>query len=341
MSVAAGDRILIIRLSAIGDVIVTTPLSRAVKEAFPSGRIGWVVDRRAADVLRENPYIDQLYIWDRRRGASGITSVGKLLREIRRDGWDVAIDCQGLLRSAVIARFSGARRVIGSTPAREGAAYVYTDRVPKSSSDLSSRQRVLDLLTPLGVKSSDRRLVSGVSDAHRDTARALLTASGLSPEAPIVCFVPATTWAQKHWFEENWSELAGLVTQQLDATPVLLGSPADEPMMERIRAGASVRVVNLAGKTTIPEAGAVLELAIGSVAVDTALMHLAAAVGTPTAVLCGASWWPGFADYERATIVREPMSCSPCLRHPTCDGRFDCMRALSASRVLQELRKLL
>jgi heptosyltransferase-1 len=333
-------RILIIRLSAIGDVVVTTPVSRALREAMPDAYLAWVVEKKSAEMLAGNPYLDEVFVWDRPKGGLSWGSLKEIRRQLRPQRFDWAIDCQGNLRSALVARLSGARKTVGNRGAKEGAALLYQVKVPRSTADLSSRQRCLDLLRPLGIKSRDRRMVVAVSEQERAAAREVLEGEGVKVGDAYACLVPATTWPQKHWFAASWSGLADLVRRRLGLAPVLMGGPADLPMMEQIRQGAAGGCAVAAGKTSLKAAAAVLEGARLTVAVDTALMHASVAVGTPTVGVCGASWWPGFQDYERFALVREPMSCSPCLHRPTCEGRFDCMRALTPERVLAAAREL-
>lgn len=332
-------RILIVRLSAIGDVVVTTPVSRALREAFPEAHLAWAVEKRAAGFLEGNPYLDEVCIWDRPKGARASADLPRFAGGLRDRRFDWAIDCQGNLRSALVSRLSGARRIVGNAGAREHADLLYHVRVPRSTTDLSSRQRCLDLLRPLGVESRDRRMVVSVSEEDRREAGQVLEAAGLDPGAAYACMVPGTTWAQKHWLEDRWAELAGML-QHAGMAPVLLGGPAEVPMAERIIASAPGRCVSLAGKTSLKTAAAVLQGGRLTVAVDTGLMHASVAVGTPTVGVCGASWWRGFQDYERFALVREELSCSPCLHRPSCGGQFDCMRALTATRVLAAARAL-
>lgn len=335
------ESILIIRLSAIGDVVVTTPVSRALREARPDAHLAWLVEPAARGFLEGNPYLDEVIVWDRKKGSLRWSDLAKLRRQLRARRWDWAIDCQGLLRSALAARFSGARTIIGNSRAKERADLLYHRRVPRSATDLSSRQRCLDLLRPLGIESADRRMVVPVSDSARISARGLLAELGLPPGERYACLVPSTTWPQKHWFEAQWAELAGLLRRQLGVTPVLLGGPADAPMAARIAEQSPGGCLVTAGRTSLPAAAALLEGARLTVAVDTGLMHASIAVGTPTVAICGASWWYGFRDYERFALVREELECSPCVHRPTCDGRFDCMRAITPEGVLAAARGVL
>lgn len=341
MTAASPIRILIIRLSAIGDVVVTTPVSRALREHFPDAHLAWVVEPGASDILAGNPYLDEVIVWQRPKGALTPRHMLDLRRQLRGGEWDWAIDCQGLLRSALVARLAGARTIVGNRNAKEAADLLYHVRVARSGSDRSSRQRCLDLLAPLGVHSQDRRMVLPVGDQERAAAADTLEESGVSPGEPYACLVPATTWRQKHWFEDRWAELAGLFRRNLGLTPVLMGSRADRALVDAIASRSTGDCVSAAGKTSLRTAAAMLKGARLTVSVDTALMHASVAVGTPTVGLAGASWWPGFQDYENFSLLREPMSCSPCLHRPTCGGRYDCMRALTADRVLAAAHGLL
>jgi heptosyltransferase I len=336
-----GKRILIIRLSAIGDVIVTTPVARALREALPDAHLAWVVEPRARDVLVGNPYLDELIVWDRPKGALSPANMWSLYQALRPHRFDVAIDFQGLLRSALAARLSGAGTTIGNLGAKEHADLLYDVKVSRSETDLSNRQRCLDLLRPLGVESRDRRMLVPFSGEHLASAADLLRSAGVPAGQRYACLVPATTWAQKHWFEESWSELAALLRSRLGLVPVLMGAAGDVPMVERIAGASRAECVVAAGRTTLKTAAALLEGADVTVAVDTALMHASVAVGTPTVCIAGASYWPAFADYENFTLVREDMECSPCLRHPVCGGRYDCMRVLTAERVFAAVEPML
>lgn len=341
MSQSGRESILIIRLSAIGDVVVTTPVVRALRAAKPDAHIGWVVEPAAKGFLEGNPFLDEVIVWDRKKGGLKWGDLMQVRSQLRTRRWDWVVDCQGNLRSALVARLSGGRTIVGNTNAKEHADWLYHRKVERSEADRSSRQRCLDLLRPLGIESRDRRMVVAVSNAERAAAKDVLTQLGIVSSARYTCLVPATTWPQKHWFEAEWAALADRMRASLGLTPVILGGPADVPMATRIAEAARGNVVIAAGKTSLKTAAALLEGAQVNVAVDTGLMHASVAVGTPTVGVCGASWWHGFADYERFALVREEMHCSPCLHRPECDGRFDCMRALTPERVLAAARGLL
>jgi heptosyltransferase-1 len=360
-------RILLVRLSAIGDVVVTTPVTRALREALPDAYVAWVVEEKSADLLMANPYLDEVIIWPRStwrqlRGPARYAQQARFLADLRRRRFGVAIDFQGLARSAWLTFVAGARHRVGNTRTREGSGLFYTIRVPRPSQP-GSRQRCLDLLRPLGIESQDRRMVVAVTPEDRQFATTFLERHGLTsgvqafrrsgiqadlperlnartPERlSYVCLCPATTWANKHWLEERWAALADALRERLGLLPVFMGTRADLPMLERIRAAMRVAPTIAAGETSLRGAAALLEGARAVVSVDTALMHIGVAVGTPTVGLCGPSFWPGFEDYEGFRLIRKPVPCSPCLRHPTC-AHFDCMRAIGVGETVQAVAEL-
>jgi heptosyltransferase-1 len=341
-----GDRprILLVRLSSIGDVIVATPAIAALRAAFPQAHLAWLVEEKSADIVRGNPALDEVIVWE--RAATSRHGRMRALREhldfarrLRERRFDVAIDFQGLLRSALLVGLSGARWRIASEGSREGSRLFYNVCVPRSE-DPSSRQRCLDVLQPLGVESRDRRMVVWFGPEHaaaagRLAARARAEVGGTR----LVCLCPATTWRHKHWREEGWGALADGLARD-GATPVFMGAASDRPMLERIRKQMRERAFHVAGETSLKEAAALLARAALAITVDTGLMHSAVAVGAPVVALCGPSYWPGFEDYEGLHMLRKPFPCSPCLRRPTC-ANDDCMTAITSGEVLAVARAVL
>ncbi len=336
-------RVLLIRLSAIGDVVVTTPAARAIRAALPDAYLAWVVEEKAADLLAGNPDLDEVIVWPRgswqrqSRGFSRLARHARFLADLRRRRFDVVIDFQGLARSALLGVAARARHRIGNTRTREGSGMFYTFRVPRSD-EPSSRQRCLDLLRPLGIESHDRRMVVALGPDDRAFAASFLARHELAGR-PYICLCPATTWANKHWLEERWARLADALSERARLTPLFMGASADLSMLARIRSAMRRAPVIAAGETSLRGAAALLEGARAVVSVDTALMHIGVAVGTPVVGLCGPSYWPGFQDYEGYQMIRKPVPCSPCLRHPTC-AHFDCMRAISVEDVLTAVGRI-
>ncbi|MGB9587861.1 MAG: glycosyltransferase family 9 protein, partial [Armatimonadota bacterium] len=337
-------RILIVKLSSIGDVVMTTPVAKALRIAYPDAYIAWVVEAKSKDVLMGNPYLDRVIVWDRQRYKSGnaIKSLASFLSDLRRLGkdlrslnFDIALDFQGLLRSAVVAKMSGAHHVVGYENARECASLLYDLRLESNLIRVRGPQHYLNMLTLLGIETDDLDMHIPVTEDDRNFARDFLAqARRENPKSTVVALCPATTWPQKHWTEEGWAEVSDILASDYNAVPVFLGSAADVPLIERIAARCRhARLVNAAGKTTLKQAAAIIELSRLVISVDTGLLHIALAIKKPSVGIFGPTAWAHLANGQNFRVVAKELPCTPCMRHPTC-WNFDCMKAVTAADVL-------
>jgi lipopolysaccharide heptosyltransferase I len=337
---------LIVKLSSIGDVVMTTPVAKALRTAFPDSHIAWVVDDKSQDVLIGNPYLDEVIVWNRRAKAKrlrerfrgfvgGLAEVG---RELRARNFDIAIDFQGLLRSALVARLSWARCRVGYDNAREGATLLYDVRLPSHEHRARGPQQYMDTLQFLDIVSEDLDMCVPIGKEDREFADSFLVprlnrgAGDVKPKK-IVSLCPATTWLQKHWTEEGWARLADLLVSKYDALPVFLGSGADADLIGRICGMMEHHAIDAAGKTSLKQAAAIIERSDALVAVDTGLMHIGLALRRPTVGIFGPTRWRHLPKPETFTVVVKEFPCMPCLRHPTCRD-FDCMKAISPEDIL-------
>jgi heptosyltransferase-1 len=342
-------RILVVRLSAFGDIVLTTTLLAGIRRTWPDAHIGWLVDRRFASVLEGHEGIDSLHRWDRQAWTDALRKrqIGELVAGIRclrdsllQERYELALDAQGLAKSALLARLSGAP-VRWSLRPRELAGMI-------SGRSISTRgQRDLigheyrEMLAAIGCPTPDAMPWMPVTEPAGEVATRLLASEGI--ESGFVALCPFTTRPQKHWFEARWIELGNAIAK-LGRQPVLLGGPQDADaaarMTRSMRALGVGGASSIAGRTSLGHAGAILARASATVGVDTGLTHLSIASGTPTVGLFGSAL-PYLRVPPPHIVLREPMACSPCDRRPTCNGRFDCMRALSVDRVLASLKSAL
>lgn len=339
------NRILVVKLSAIGDVLMATPAARALRMAFPDGYIAWVVERKSADVVLGNPYLDEVIVWERTKIGSFIgdiagfvRSFSKLRSELRSREFDVSVDMQGLLRSALVCVASGAKQRVGFADGAECCTWFYHKKYDPGGDEVNAQQRNLDLLKVLGVESNDTAMYMPVGDDDRDFARRFFAENGLEGRK-VVAFCPATTWVNKHWTPEGWSGVADLLGNY-GAKPLILGSKADVRLAEQIAAGSKNKPVISAGKTSLKQAGALMEVSTAVVGVDTGLLHMSVALDRPTVGLFGASAWRCFLKKENFIWVAKDFPCSPCRRHPTCEN-IDCMEAITPSDVDAAVRRWL
>jgi heptosyltransferase-1 len=297
-------------------------------------------------LLAHNPRVDELIVWPRAewrqlwRERRFITLAQRMLalRRTLRDGrFDLVLDLQGLLKSALWSWLSGASRRI-CLIGREGSHWLATERVIPPPQGPSKRMgnEYRHLARHLGAAEDTFQPDLAIGTAARDTARAALRASGIDTEAgqnyAVLC--PFTTRPQKHWFEDRWIALAHRL-REAGWKPVLLGGPDDRVAAGRMAAHAP-ELVNLVGRLKLDASVAAISEAALLIGVDTGLTHMGSALNVPTVALFG-STRPYFDPVApRSRVLYEKLACSPCRRNPTCGGRFDCMRALEVDRVVEE-----
>ncbi len=331
----AAPKILIVRLSALGDTLMSTPIAQALRESFPNAHIGWVVESRCAAVVEGNPYIDRVHKWNKTLG--GLIPV---VREIRREGYEVALDVQGLLKSAIIPWLARIPCRVGFVNARENAFRLFTHPLPPPPPAPFVSGRNLQLLEALGIPVDPRRhrLYFPLNDLNRQTAMRRLSSLGLKPKQFVV-LAPATTRPQKHWLEERWSDLAERLWKELEMPSVLLGSPSDKTLLERIAKRCSTPLPVICD-LSLKDAVAIIELSSVLVGPDSFPIHAALAVGTPTVALFGPNDPFRFKTESGITVLENDLPCRPCRRHPTCGGAFTCMALITVDEVLAAVEKM-
>lgn len=344
-------RILIVRLSAIGDVVMASGLIPALRARWPQAHLAWLVEPAAAPLLAHNPRLDELIVWPRgewrhlwrtHRYAALLTRFLEFRRRLRASRFDIALDTQGLLKSALWSWLSGAPRRI-SLIGREGSQQLATERVNRPDEAGQPRRMGSEyrlLASHFGAPDDAFRPDLAIGAAARETARSALGA-GVSnaPAGHFAVLCPFTTRPQKHWFEDRWIALA-LRCREAGLVPVLLGGPTDREAAARISASVP-GIVNLAGRLKLDESVAVIAEAALLVGVDTGLTHMGSALNIPTVALFGSTCPYLDAGAPRSSVMYQQLACSPCRRNPTCQGRYDCMRALEVDRVFAEALRMM
>lgn len=340
------NRVLVIRLSAIGDVIMSSGLVPVLRAAWPHAEIAWLTDESNAPLLRHNPRLtevialprrrwSELWRMGRRREAFG--EARRFVRALRARRFDLALDLQGLLKSAVWARACGAPMRVG-LGSREGGGLLMSRVIGRATSDTRLGKEYRLLAEALGLDAT--RFAMDVVVSAQDGARAqeVVAAAGIS--ADYCVFAPFTTRPQKHWLDDRWSGLAQRLAAEHGWRAVVLGGPADRDRGAAIALAAADAAVSLTGGTSLTEAAAVIRGAQTVVGVDTGLTHLGIAMGAPTLALFGSTRPYLDPGVPRARVLYHAMACSPCRRRPTCDGRYDCMRLHTVDSVAQAVAKL-
>ncbi len=278
------SRILVVRLGAIGDVVNALVFATAVKTAGPAVRLGWVVHPLAEPLVRDHPSVDRVHVW--RRGA-GIGGLRELVREIRAERYELAVDLQRIAKSALLARLSGAPRVLGFDRSRtKEMSWLWTnERITPRPESQHRVEWYLDFARHLGIEALEARLVLPRDPAAEAFANALVLELG---ERPILVNLGATKPANR-WPPQRFGELAARLAQEFDLPVCFTGSDADREA-ERIALEACGRaplVRSLVGDTSLRELASLSARARLVIACDTGPMHIAAACKVPVIALFG------------------------------------------------------
>ncbi len=341
-------RILVVRLSALGDIVMASGLIPALKVRFPQAEISWVCEPVCAPLLKHNPRLKQVILWPRgewqallkaRRYLTLWRAVLAFRARLRAERFDLVLDAQGLLKSGLVAWFTGAPRRI-SIIAREGSHRLVHEVVtPPAGADPVMGSEYRYLAHYLGALQGSFVHDLAVGEAPQARAREVLNErlsaawDGQPPARPLAVLAPFTTRPQKHWIETHWTDLARRLLAQ-GFQPVVLGGPADAESAGRIGA-PEPRLINLAGVLKLDESVALIADAQLLVGVDTGLTHMGSALRIPTVALFGSTRPYLQGPTALTKVLYDALPCSPCRRHPTCGGAFTCMAQFTPERVLQ------
>lgn len=341
------SRILIIRPSAMGDIVMASGMARILRQASPQARICWLVEPGLADLLRTHPDIDEIIVWPKgewrrlwreRRWLQLLRAVASLRRELRQRRFDLVLDAVGLTKSRALLGLAGGKRTIGFA-SKEPGSFLLDSVVPKPQGETRMGAEYAAMMVALGLVADDYAPVLAVAAKDAESARRTVAGLGISGGYAVVA--PFTTRPQKHWFAASWQELCRRIVAELQLPVVILGGPAERSAGEELAAAAGPGVYSLCGATTLGETTALIEKTALLVGVDTGLTHMGTAFRRPTVALFGATR-PYLTTVSPVTrVLYQPLPCSPCRRTPTCDGAFTCMRAHTPESVLSACRDLL
>lgn len=341
-------RFLVIKLSSIGDVVMTTPMARELKSAYPGCQVVAAVEEKSQAIPRMNPYVDEVFVFKVREFQKALrrpTAWPHLRRgliraagRLRSYRFEVAFDAQGRFRSSVLAAMSGAPRRIGFSLRRE-MNWIGLNETVENLPQRRVGGEDLQLLRPLGVTDPDPTLTLLPSHAAESRADALFRDRGVHP-ARCALLCPATTQDEKHWTEAGWAEIADRLSERLGLTPVFLGGPGDHALVERIAARMTRPVPSLVGEVSLEEAAAAAQAAALVIAVDTGLAHIGNAVGTPVVVLHGPSPYARLREEPHVRAVHHPDACGESPKGYPCP-RCACMAKIAPDDVLGAAESLL
>jgi ADP-heptose:LPS heptosyltransferase len=319
-------RILVSRLRFMGDVILTTPLCRALKRTFPHAQLFYLAETPFATLLEHNPDIDNVLPLDKQQDMS------KMLLEMGRGHFDIAIDLFGNARSAILIGATRAPIRIGGN--FRGRKYFYTHRISDNGEIKSAIDFHLSYLSPLLIETTQKQTHIVVSPEEKNQARDYLQSLGYTLDRPIIGIHPGASWPAKKWLSDRFAQLANALVHDMSAQVYFTHGPHEQSLHEQIVKLCTWKVPKTK-VLTLRQLAAVLSHFDCFVSNDCGPMHLAPAVGTATVGIFGPGtphvWFPYDPDYGHR-LVFHSLDCRMCNRD-FCET-LDCMKSISVEVVL-------
>jgi len=334
--------ILVIKLRYIGDVLLATPVLRALRERFPDAHLAAAVNRGTEDILKWNPDLNEVLVVER----VGLAGQFRFLGEIRRRRFDCVIDLTDGDRAAILARFSGAPVRIGLNDEHRWRGLLYTAVAHSEPSVAHRIERDLETVRSLGVQPKSGLPVLRTSTQDDEEGARLLDEIAGEPLSrgarPLVMFQPGARYWFKAWPVERFADLANRLAERDDCRILIGGHAQEKALADQIAARARSKPVVLAGRTTLLQYAAILKRCALFVGSDNGPMHMAAALGVPVVALFGpsnpAEWGP---RGQRVEVFYKGLDCRRCF-HPTCTrGEESCMKQITVGEVFAAATKLL
>lgn len=337
---------LIIQTAFLGDIVLTTPLIRAVKKAFPDSRIDVLLTPQGAELLRGLEGVNERLAYDKRGREKGIGGFLSQVRRIRKRAYDICISPHRSARTSLLSFLSGAPVRIGFATA--SLSFLYTFRVPRPPS-FHEIDRNLGLLIGLGMspEGAARSPVLPLDERTEEEVAALLDGVGVKETDTLMGIGPGSVWGTKRWPPAGFAEVGDALEDECGARIVLLGGPEDSRAAEGVLKAAKGRILNLVGRTTLKQAMGIIKRCRMYIGNDSALLHIASVFQTPTVGIFGPTVpGQGFGPSNHRSIVVEKkgLPCRPCSAHGPMEcpeGHFTCMAGITPDEVLQAARRVL
>ncbi|MCS6859339.1 MAG: glycosyltransferase family 9 protein [Abditibacteriales bacterium] len=282
-------KILILKLSAIGDCVLASPVSVLLRHAFPQAHIAWVVQERCCEVVEGNPFLDEVIVW---RKGPPLRSLLDVTREVRARRFDVLLDLQGILKSSLLVWFSNVPTRLTGGRSRMIARWAATRTIPEPDR-LHPLERYLHraktmcemVRGPGSIINGQWSMVMPVTEEDRRFAESFLRAAGVTADDVLIGFNPGASRESKRWDAAQFAQVIDEVVAQHSAKPLVFGGPSDVQQCEKVLSLTRSPLISAVGKTTLKQFAALAARCRAFVTCDTGPMHIAAAMNVPVVAI--------------------------------------------------------
>jgi len=337
-------RILIVRTDKIGDVLLSTPVIKALRYAYPNAYIAMMVSPYGKNIVEDNPYLDEVIIYDKDGKHKSWRRSLKFAQNLKKKRFDLAIVLHPTNRVHLVTFFAGIRRRIGYD---RKLGFLLTDSI-KHTKQLGQKHELeyaLDLVRYLGIKPQDKTPFMLIKPESEAWTEELFKQEGIKKTDRLLAIHPAASCPSKIWPNERFADVAGRLMERYGFKVLVITGPGDLQLAENVIKHMHRPVVNLAGKTSVSQLASVLKRCNLFISCDSGPVHIASAVGTPVISIFGRNqkglspvrWGP---TGKKDKILHKETSCIECLAH-NCTKEFACLKAITADDVINAADSIL
>ncbi len=325
--------ILVVNLSLIGDVILSTPVIRNLKLNYPDASIRFLTVPWSKEVVANNPYLDEVIVYDKHNGDKGLYGLIKISKIIKRYSFDLSVIVNKSFGSALICFLARIPQRISY--AIEGRNWLLSQKI-KFDENLHLAENHIRLLALLNIKNCDRRLDFSFTNSDLQYIDNLLNKDSKGIK-PLIGINPSASWETKRWGVDKYIRLANMIKSEFDVDIAFIGSKMDEKVVNSVVENLNFECLNLLNKTTLPQLGAFLSKCKLFITNDTGPMHLAVAVGTPVVAVFGPTSPSKCGPFYGDNInIQSNLACINCYKKK-CDS-LKCMDSISVERVFEAVK---
>ncbi|MFC1594381.1 lipopolysaccharide heptosyltransferase II [Candidatus Omnitrophota bacterium] len=332
------EKILLVNVNWLGDVLFSTPVIKALKKAYPESKLACMVVPRCREVLDGNPYIDEIILFDEKTLHRNIFKRLKFINSLRKKQFTKAFILHRSLTRALIVFLAGIPERIGYNTKKRG--FLLTKKIALPGSDMHRSDQYLNVIESYGISVEDRTYDFFVSDDNRAYAEKLFREAGIAENDFVVVINPGGNWDPKRWLKENFAAVADQLIQRYHAKVIIAGATKDIALAWQIRDLMQEQPILITGKTTLKQLAAAMQKAHVVISADSGPAHIASAVGAGVIMLFGPTLpkITGPRGKNKVVVLHKDLGCSlPCYDSSCVDYR--CMKAIMPEDVLHHVQE--
>ncbi len=333
-------KILVINVNWLGDVVFSTPVLKALREANPKAHIACLVISRCEEVLKNNPRINEIIVYDEYGKHHSLLAKMKFIRYLRKKRFDEVYVLHPSLRRAMIGFLAG-------IPSRTGyntknRSFLLTRSIPAPEKLMHKIDYFLNILKSCGIKAQDRKCEFFINDIDKQEGQKILKEKGLALGQKYVVINPGGNWIMKRWSVDNFALLGDMLAKKNKLKVVIAGAKKDKCLADKIESLMKTKPVIITGATTLHQLAAIMKASCCVISADSGPMHISVAVGANTVAIFGptSSELTGPVGEGKTVILQKDVGCEiPCYVSGCTDNR--CMRRITPEEVYQQVLNML